>query len=144
MAVRWFRDTYEITGGDAGGTFITRMLTPDGVIHDPYTSGKTTRREDWTVYQMMVYVLRTTSGCYKRGLMGHLALGLEGAGSWLPLSTQDPHGFLHPSQALVYAGPPFLATHGVGWAFYKGALASTDKVTMRILYEPVASQGRPA
>ena len=137
----WYRETYPVTAGDAASTFITRMLTPDGINHDPYTTGKTTRRQRWMVHQMMVYVLRTTSGLYKQGLMGHLALGLEGAGSWVPLPVQNRFGQFHPSQGLTYKGPPFVATHGVGWAFYLGALADTDKVGFRVLYEPIGPIG---
>lgn len=137
----WYRETYEITAGDAAAQLLTRMWTPDGIRHDPLASGTTARRQRWSVHQVHVYVLRATTGLLKQGLYGGLVMGLEGAGSYVTLPDQAPLGLVHPSRGLVYEGAPFIATHGVGWIFWKGALAQTDKVGFRILYEPVGPIG---
>lgn len=133
----WYTETYEATAADAAATFLTRLWTPDGIVHDPGTTGKLSKREDWSVHYLQAYVTRTTTGYIKGGLIGQLVLGLDWPGSWMPIITPH-HGAMAMNHGLIYEGPPFRATRGVGWAFYKGALADTDKVILRVLYEPVA------
>lgn len=136
----WYKETYAVTAADAATTNVVRLWTPDGINHDPGTTGKLSRREDWIVDYLQVYVLRTTSGYLKPGLVGQLILGLDYPGGWTPLVT--PHsGALHPNYGLIWRGGPFIATHGFGWWFLKGALADTDKVITRALYKPLASGG---
>lgn len=137
----WYRDRYEATAADAAATLLTRMWTPDGALQDPLASGKSTQRQDWMVHYLQCYVLKTTTGCYKAGIVGQLVVGLEGAGSFMPLPTMPESGVFHPSYGLIYRGQPFRATHGVGWCFFQGALSDTDKVILRILYEPIGPKG---
>lgn len=133
----WYKQTYEATAADAAAAIITRLWTPDGIIHDPGSTGKLSQREDWAVHQMQVYVTKTTTGYLKAGLVGQLVVALDYPGAWFPVVAPH-HGCLMQNHGLIYRGGPFRATHGVGWAFYKGALADTDKIIMRILYEPIA------
>lgn len=137
----WYRETYTVTSGDAGGTWVSRFWTPDGINHDPVATGRTVQRQDWRVHFMHVYVLKTTSGCVKQGLTGCLCVALENSGGFVPLSAAGQYGVYLPMRGLVYDGVPFLATHGIGWTFYKGALANTDKVGLRLLYEPIGPKG---
>lgn len=133
----WKVETYEVTAADAAATYLTRLWSPDGALHDPGSSGKLSKREDWRVHYLQVYVTSLTSGYLKPGIVGNLVLGLDYPGSWIPLI--DPcRGAHHPNYGLIYQGAPFVATHGVGWAFWKGALADTDKIITRLLYEPIA------
>lgn len=132
----WYREQYEATAADALAAVLTHLWTPDGIIHDPTSSGKVSKREEWDVHYLQVYVLATTSGLMKPGLVGQLVLALDQPGSWMPLVTPN-HGCMMMNHGLLYQGAPFRATHGIGWAFYLGALADTDKVIFRALYEPV-------
>lgn len=133
----WYRETYAATATDAASTIAVRLWTPDGILHDPGTSGKISKREDWIVHYLQCYVTKTTTGYIKAGLVGQLILALDWPGSWMPLAAPN-HGCHLINHGLIYRGGPFRATHGVGWAFYRGALADTDKVVMRLLYEPIA------
>ena len=133
----WYRETYEATAADAAAAIITRFWTPDGVLHDPGSTRKLSKREDWIVHYAQVYVTKTTTGYLKGGLVGQLVLALDTPGAWFPMVTPH-HGCLMQNHGLIYRGGPFKATHGIGWAFYKGALADTDKVVTRILYESVS------
>ena len=132
----WYRETYEATAADAASALITHLWTPDGMVQDPGASRKLSRREDWRVHYLQAYVPKTTTGYLKPGVVGQLILGMDWPGSWMPL-VMPHHGGLHPNYGLIYRGGPFVATHGIGWAFYKGALADTDKVILRALYEPI-------
>lgn len=132
----WYRELYAATAADAAATFLTRLWTPDGMLHDSGTSRRISKREDWEVHYLQVYVLKTTTGYMKPGLVGQLIVARDEPGSWLPLGVEG-YGCHTMNRGLVYKGPPFRATHGVGWAFYKGALADTDKVALRVLYETV-------
>lgn len=132
----WWRESYEVTAGDAASTIVTRLWTPDGINHDPLATGKGTQRQDWRVETLHVWVLRTTTGTLKRGVLGELVRTLENCWSFVPLSSHrfGPLGGL-------WTREPFVCTHGFGWAFYRGALAQTDKVYMRALYEPIGPKG---
>lgn len=130
----WYRQTYEATAADAAAAITVRLYTPDGVLHDPAVSGQISKREDWLVHHLQCYVLKTTSGMMKPGLVGQLIIGLDWPGSWMPLIT-PAHGCMMMNHGLIYHGPPFRATHGVGWAMYRGALADTDKVVLRVFYQ---------
>lgn len=133
----WKSETYAATAADAAGEYVTRLWSPDGAIHDPGASRKLSKREDWLVHYAQVFVLATTSGYMKHGLVGQLILGIDYPGGWIPLAARN-HNCFHPNYGLLYDGRPFVATHGVGWAFWKPALADTDKVILRLLYEPIA------
>lgn len=133
----WYKETYEAVAADAADTFLTRLWTPDGILHDPGATGKLSKREDWIVHYLQAYVTKTTTGYLKPGLVGQLIVGMDWPGSWIPLQAPH-HGCMMMNHGLLYRGGPFRATHGVGWAFYKGALADTDKVILRVLYEPIA------
>lgn len=135
--LQWYREQYAATATDAAAATAVHLITPDGVLHDPATTRTLSKREDWVIHYLQVYVLATTTGYLKHGVVGQLVLGLDTVGSWLPLVAPN-HGLVHPNFGLIYRGGPFKSTHGVGWAFYKGALADTDKVVTRLLYEPVA------
>lgn len=130
----WYKELYEATAADEASSFLTHLWTPAGTLHDPGASGRISHREDWLVRYAQVVVLATTTGLIKPGLMGELALGMDYPGSWTPISTPEG-GVLHPNRGLIYAGAELMATHGIGWAFYKGALADTDKVFFRVLYD---------
>ena len=132
----WYNELYEATATDAAATFLARLWTPDGIIHDTSSSSKLGKREDWLIHYLQVYVLRTTSGCMKSGVVIQLALGLDSPGSWMPLVVSH-HSIQRMNSGVVYRGSPFIATHGLGWAVYKGALADTDKVVLRMLYQRI-------
>lgn len=133
----WKTEVYEATATDAAAAISVRLWTPDGAIHDPGTTKKLSKREDWLVHYLQVYVTKTTTGYMKPGLVGQLILALDWPGAWMPLVSPH-HGCTMMNHGLIYRGGPFVATHGVGWAFYKGALADTDKVVTRLLYQPIA------
>lgn len=130
----WYKELYEATAADEASTFLTHLWTPAGTLHDPGATGKLSHREDWLVRYAQVVVLATTSGLIKPGVLGELALGMDWPGSWVPIATPE-RGALHGNRGLIYDGSGLLATHGIGWAFYKGALVDTDKVFFRVLYE---------
>lgn len=132
----WYRETYEATATDEAASVISHLWTPDGANHDPGATGKLSKREDWSVHYLQVYVTKTTTGYLKPGVILQLILGLDNPGAWMPLVVPE-RGVQSMQYGTIYRGRPFRATHGVGWAVYKGALVDTDKVVMRILYEPI-------
>lgn len=133
----WYKETYAVTAADAATTNVVRLWTPDGVNHDPGATGKLSKREDWKMDFLQVYVLSTGTGLIKHGLVGQLILGLDYPGGWTPI-VSPYKGALHPNYGLIWRGGPVICTHGFGWWFLKGALADGDKIVTRALYEPIA------
>ena len=138
--LQWYRETYAVTAADQASALVMHYWTPSGVLHDSITTRALSQRQDWLVHSAQVYVLRTTSGYIKQGVMGQIAVCAGAPGLWLPILT-NRDGVCHANFGMIQAGAPFRATHGVGWVFYQGALVDTDKVVMKLLYEPLGPIG---
>lgn len=130
----WFQDTHACSAGDAAASLITRLATSNGMLHDPGASLAIAQRQEWYVPYLQCYVLNVTTGTIKQGLVGELIMGLDSPGSWIPLGDRAHHTY-HPNFGMIYHGNPIQALFGVGWAFYKGALANGDRVILRALID---------
>lgn len=131
----WFRESYVCTAADEAATELLRLWTPDGVQHRVDLVGPSCRREDWNVHYMRVWIT-TTAGTDKFGINGELAVGMDYPAGWHPV-LELPGGHYNPNLGQAYQGPPFIATHGVGWHLFKSAVVDTDRVYMQVLYEPI-------
>ena len=133
----WFTESYLCTAADAAASWVMRLYTRDGLIHNPHLTGKVPTREDWIIHRVQIYVWNAGGATgMKAGLVGHLMGGLDSPGVWTPIGG-NPATF-HPNAGIAYSGEPFVVTHGIGWGFYKPALIADDTVFLRVLYEPVS------
>jgi hypothetical protein len=132
--IKYIREAYRVTAGDAAQASLGRVYTTNGWIHDPQDVNKPDiKPELWKIHHVMLRV--TTGGYVKRGIVGKLWTGTTTARETLYLATDPPMVIGDAGMQLKHY--PIYVTNGLGWRFNTPALADWDLVWMFFSYEVV-------